>query len=53
VNARATIKGDVTRLSGIGTAIIVGILLLAYRSPTALLLGLLRCCRARWPGWRR
>ena len=41
VNARATIKGDVTRLSGIGTAIIVGILLLAYRSPTALLLGLL------------
>jgi predicted exporter len=41
VNARATIKDDVTRLSGIGMAIIVGLLLLAYRSPTALLLGLL------------
>jgi predicted exporter len=41
VSARATIKGDVARLSGIGAAIIIGILLLVYRSPTALLLGLL------------
>ncbi|WP_310447174.1 MMPL family transporter [Thiobacillus sp.] len=41
VNARATIKDDVTRLSGIGMAIIVGLLLLVYRSPTALMLGLL------------
>ena len=41
VNARATIKADVTRLSGIGLAIIVTLLLLVYRSPTALLLGLL------------
>ena len=41
VEARATIKREVTRLSGLGALIIVALLLLAYRSPTALLLGLL------------
>jgi len=41
VAARATIKGEVATLSGLGTLIIISILLLVYRSPTALLLGLL------------
>ncbi|MDP1644191.1 MAG: MMPL family transporter [Thiobacillus sp.] len=41
VEARATIKQEVTRLSGLGTLIIVSLLLLVYRSPTALFLGLL------------
>ncbi len=41
VEARETIKREVTRLSGLGTLIIVSLLLLVYRSPTALLLGLL------------
>jgi predicted exporter len=41
VEARATIKNEVARLSGLGTLIIVSLLLVVYRSPTALLLGLL------------
>lgn len=41
VAARATIKGEVATLSGLGALIIIGLLLLVYRSPTALLLGLL------------
>ncbi|OYY94164.1 MAG: hypothetical protein B7Y41_07490 [Hydrogenophilales bacterium 28-61-23] len=41
VAARATIKGEVAKLSGIGALIIVGLLWLIYRSFTALLLGLL------------
>ena len=41
VSARATIKGEVTRLSGIGALIIVALLGLVYRSLPALLLGLL------------
>lgn len=41
VTARATIKGEVAILSGLGGLIIISILLLVYRSPTALLLGLL------------
>ena len=41
VAARATIKQEVTRLSGLGVLIIVTVLLLVYRSPTALFLGLL------------
>jgi len=41
VTARATIRHDVLLLSGIGSLIIVGLLLLVYRSPVALLLGLL------------
>ncbi len=41
VSARATIKGEVTRLSGIGALIIVVLLGLVYRSFPALLLGLL------------
>lgn len=41
VAARATIKGEVATLSGLGGLIIISILLLVYRSPTALLLGLL------------
>lgn len=41
VEARATIKGEVAKLSGLGTLIIVSLLLVVYRSPTALLLGLL------------
>ncbi len=41
VNARATIKGEVTRLSLISTIAIVGVLLLVYRSLPLLLLGLL------------
>lgn len=41
VEARATIKGEVALLSGLGTLIIVSLLLAVYRSPTALLLGLL------------
>jgi len=40
VNARATIKDEVARLSLTGAALIIGLLLLIYRSPTALLLGL-------------
>ncbi len=41
VASRATIKDEVTRLSGIGFLIIVVLLLAVYRSPTALLIGLL------------
>lgn len=41
VSARASIKADVTRLSGIGALIILGLLWLVYRSSTALFLGLL------------
>lgn len=41
VAARANIKGQVIRLSGLGSLIIVGLLLLVYRSPTAMVLGLL------------
>lgn len=41
VEARATIKEEVTRLSGLGVLLIVALLLVVYRSPTALLLGLL------------
>jgi len=40
VNARATIKDEVARLSLTGAALIIGLLLVIYRSPTALLLGL-------------
>ncbi|MDD5366785.1 MAG: MMPL family transporter [Gallionellaceae bacterium] len=41
VAARATIKGEVATLSGLGGLIIIALLVLVYRSPTALLLGLL------------
>ncbi|MHB8847316.1 MAG: MMPL family transporter [Burkholderiales bacterium] len=41
VTARDAIKTQVTRLSLIGSSLIAFILLLVYRSPTALLLGLL------------
>ncbi len=41
VDARATIRGEVERLAVIGAAAIVAVLLLAYRSLTALSLGLL------------
>ncbi|MDP3585900.1 MAG: MMPL family transporter [Thiobacillus sp.] len=41
VEARATIKSEVAMLSGLGTLIIISLLLAVYRSPTALLLGLL------------
>lgn len=41
VEARETIKREVTRLSGAGTLIIASLLLLVYRSPTTLFLGLL------------
>lgn len=41
VASRATIKDQVLRLSGAGSLIIVGLLLLVYRSPRAVLLGLL------------
>lgn len=41
VNSRASIKGEVVRLSGLATAIIVVLLLVVYRSFTALALGLL------------
>ena len=41
VAARATIKDQVLRLSGLGSLIIISLLLLVYRSPMALLLGLL------------
>ena len=41
VTARATIKDQVLRLSGLGSLIIIGLLLLVYRSPRAVLLGLL------------
>ncbi len=40
VTARATIKDEVTLLSGLGALVIVSLLLLAYRSPKALLLSL-------------
>lgn len=40
VNARATIKDEVTRLSMIGAGLIIALLLIVYRSPVALLLGL-------------
>ena len=41
VAARDTIKGQVLHLSALGSLIIVTLLLAVYRSPTALLLGLL------------
>ncbi|MDF3034975.1 MAG: hypothetical protein K0S28_249, partial [Paucimonas sp.] len=41
VQSRATIEGEVTRLSLTGVAIIVIMLLLVYRSPTVLVLGLM------------
>ena len=41
VTARATIRRDVLSLSGVGSLIIIGLLLAVYRSPSALLLGLL------------
>ena len=41
VEARATIKDEVARLSGLGALIIITLLLAVYRSPTALLLSLL------------
>ncbi|WP_153147014.1 MMPL family transporter [Dechloromonas sp. H13] len=41
VKSRATIKGDVSRLSAIGTLAIVAVLLFVYRSPRLLGLGLL------------
>lgn len=41
VAARSSIKGEVTRLSSLGLLIIAGLLLLIYRSPTTLGLGLL------------
>jgi predicted exporter len=41
VEARATIKGEVTRLSILSTLFIVALLFTVYRSPTALALGLL------------
>lgn len=40
VNARATIKDEVLRLSMLGAGLIITLLLLVYRSLTALLLGL-------------
>ena len=40
VRARATIKSQVTRLSIVSSALIIALLLLVYRSITALLLGL-------------
>lgn len=40
VKARAMVKDDVTRLSALGGAIIVALLMAVYRSPTALGLGL-------------
>ncbi len=40
VNARAIIKDEVTRLSMIGIGLIITLLLVVYRSPVALLLGL-------------
>ncbi len=41
VEARATIKREVTRLSGLGIFIIICLLLIVYRSLTALVIGLL------------
>jgi predicted exporter len=41
VVARATIKGEVTRLSALSLLVIATVLLAVYRSPLALLLGLL------------
>lgn len=41
VSARATIKGEVLFLSGLGSLTIIALLLLVYRSPRALLLSLL------------
>ena len=40
VDARDTIRNEVKRLSLIGASLIISLLLLVYRSPTALLLGL-------------
>ncbi len=40
VASRAAIERDVTLLSGIGTTLIVGLLLFVYRSPARLVLGL-------------
>ncbi len=41
VAARATIKGQVMILSGLGSLIIIGLLMMAYRSALTVLLGLL------------
>jgi predicted exporter len=41
VTARATIKREVLALSGVGSLIIISLLLVVYRSPIALLLGVL------------
>lgn len=41
VDSRSTIEGEVTRLALVSTAIIAALLLFIYRSPTALMLGLL------------
>jgi predicted exporter len=41
VEARATIKGQISRISALGMALIVSLLLLVYRSPRVLLLSLL------------
>ena len=41
VDSRSTIEGEVTRLALVSTVIIVALLLFIYRSPTALVLGLL------------
>ncbi len=40
VDARETIRSEIKRLSAIGAALIASLLLLVYRSPAALLLGL-------------
>jgi predicted exporter len=40
-NARSTIEGEVVRIAGFGLAIVMTLLLIVYRSPTALLLGML------------
>jgi predicted exporter len=40
VKARAMVKNDVTRLSALGAAVIIALLMAVYRSPTALGLGL-------------
>ena len=41
VAARSTIQSEVSRLAGASLVLVVGLLLLVYRSPTLLLLGLL------------
>ncbi|MBK8524881.1 MAG: hypothetical protein IPL58_12895 [Betaproteobacteria bacterium] len=53
VEARATIKGDVSRLSLIATLAIVAVLFFAYRSPRLVTLGLAACRQRRRAGHRR